>query len=72
MTQEQLASALRVAANTVARWERGERSIPPHLDLALETVERENGKITTAEKAVLKSAAPKQASTKAAKKADKK
>ncbi len=40
MTQEQLATELKVAPNTVARWERGERSIPPYLDLALETIER--------------------------------
>ena len=40
MTQEQLAAELKVAPNTVARWERGERSIPPYLDLALETIER--------------------------------
>jgi len=40
MTQEQLGTELGVAANTIARWERGERAIPPHLSLALETVER--------------------------------
>lgn len=44
MTQEQLAVVLGVASNTVARWERGERSIPPYLTLALQTVERERGK----------------------------
>lgn len=44
MTQEQLATELKVAPNTVARWERGERSIPPYLDLALETIERNQAK----------------------------
>lgn len=44
MTQEQLAAELNVAPNTVARWERGERSIPPYLDLAMETVERNQPK----------------------------
>ena len=44
MTQEQLAAELKVAANTVARWERGERSIPPYLDLALESIERSQTK----------------------------
>src|SRR5262249_2881165 len=40
LTQEQLAVMLGIAANTVARWERGERGIPPILPLALETIER--------------------------------
>ncbi len=40
LTQLQLAEALSVATNTVARWERDERAIPPFLPLALETVER--------------------------------
>jgi hypothetical protein len=34
-----LANALGVAVNTVARWERGERGIPPTLWLAMETIE---------------------------------
>ena len=44
MTQAELAGALKVAPNTVARWERAERAIPSHLPLALETVEREHKK----------------------------
>jgi transcriptional regulator with XRE-family HTH domain len=39
-TQAHLAEQLGVAANTVARWERDERSIPPTVPLALETIER--------------------------------
>lgn len=44
LTQAKLAEVLMVAANTVARWERGERSIPAHLPLALVTVERDYAK----------------------------
>jgi transcriptional regulator with XRE-family HTH domain len=40
LTQEQLAGALKVASNTVSRWERDDRSIPPYLFLAIETIER--------------------------------
>jgi len=39
LTQEQLASHLKVAANTIARWERGEYPIPEFLHLALEALE---------------------------------
>ncbi len=40
VTQEQLSEALQVASNTVSRWERDDRAIPPYLPLALETIER--------------------------------
>ncbi len=40
LTQEQLAEALQVASNTVSRWERDDRAIPPYLSLAIETIER--------------------------------
>lgn len=44
LTQERLAEELDVATNTIARWERGERSIPSFLSLALETLERRAAK----------------------------
>jgi DNA-binding transcriptional regulator YiaG len=40
LTQEQLATELKVTSNTVARWERDEMKIPPFLHLALETIHR--------------------------------
>lgn len=41
LTQKELAEKLKVATNTVSRWEIGARHIPEFLDLALKTVERE-------------------------------
>jgi DNA-binding transcriptional regulator YiaG len=40
LSQEQLAKELKVASNTVSRWELGTRKIPEYLELALETIER--------------------------------
>lgn len=45
LSQLSLAKYLGVAANTVARWERGERAIPPYLELALKAIESELSKI---------------------------
>ena len=39
LTQDRLAELLKVAKNTISRWERGERSIPEYMDLALEALE---------------------------------
>ena len=36
-----LADRLEVSRNTIARWERGEQTIPGLLGLALKTIERE-------------------------------
>lgn len=44
MTQEQLAAELKVHTMTVSRWERGDRSIPSHLPLALDSIERQHKK----------------------------
>jgi len=44
MTQAQLAKALGVNIMTVSRWERGLRSIPPYLSLALEAIEAKQKK----------------------------
>ena len=40
LSQDQLAKELKVARNTVSRWELEERKIPEFLDLALETIAR--------------------------------
>lgn len=50
MSRDELAKALHTTSVSVWRWENGERSIPAHLALALETVERNhksNGLRTT-------------------------
>ncbi len=40
MSRDQMAKALQTTSVSVWRWENGERSVPPYLPLALETVER--------------------------------
>ncbi len=40
LSQDQLAKELKVARNTVSRWELEERKIPEYLELALQTIER--------------------------------
>jgi transcriptional regulator with XRE-family HTH domain len=44
LTQQGLASKLKVSRNTVARWERDEMAIPGFLHLALKTLECESTK----------------------------
>ena len=44
LTQQGLASKLKVSRNTVARWERDEMAIPGFLHLALKTLECESAK----------------------------
>lgn len=44
MSRDELAKALSTTTVTIWRWENGERSIPPYLPLALQTIEREHGK----------------------------
>jgi DNA-binding transcriptional regulator YiaG len=45
LSQDQLAKELKVARNTVSRWELEERKIPEFLELALETIERNAAKL---------------------------
>jgi transcriptional regulator with XRE-family HTH domain len=39
LTREQLGELLGVNRSTIARWEDGERTIPPYLHLALQMIE---------------------------------
>ena len=41
MSRDELAKALSTTSVSIWRWENGERGIPPYLELALETIERE-------------------------------
>lgn len=41
--QQELAERLGVHLQTVSKWERDVQAIPPYLELALKTVERESG-----------------------------
>lgn len=44
LSQKQLAEAIGVSKSTVAHWEQGVQAVPPYLDLALQTLERERKK----------------------------
>lgn len=44
LTQSELAEALEVSANTVARWEREEVGVPGMTDLALQALELKPGR----------------------------
>lgn len=44
LTREELARELKTSYVTVFRWEKGERAMPPYLELALETIERKLSK----------------------------
>lgn len=49
LSQQELADELKVARNTISRWEVETRKIPEFLDLALETVERNLAKQSRAD-----------------------
>lgn len=49
LSQSELAAKLEVAPNTVARWERGERTIPNMLRLVLQTIEDEHWAAVTSD-----------------------
>ena len=51
MTQSELAQELSVDVMTISRWERGARTIPTYLPLALETIERRFKKPSSQKKA---------------------
>ncbi len=65
MSRDEFARALHTTSVSVWRWENGERSIPAHLPLALETVERNHKGIkpSTANKAATGAANAKRTSS---------
>ena len=48
LTREELARELKTSYATVFRWEKGDRSIPPYLELALEALEKRSAERKTA------------------------